>query len=62
MPDTVSLRRRLTWYVVIILLLMTTASGVMIYQGTTHEADEIFSASLVQTSRLLDGLITRARI
>jgi two-component system sensor histidine kinase QseC len=62
MPDTVSLRRRLTWYVVVILLLMTTASGVMIYQGTTHEADEIFSASLVQTSRLLDGLITRAKI
>ena len=60
MPDTVSLRRRLTWYVVVILLLMTTASGVMIYQGTTHEADEIFSASLVQTSRILEGLISRA--
>jgi two-component system sensor histidine kinase QseC len=60
MPDTVSLRRRLTWYVVVILLLMTTASGVMIYLGTTHEADEIFSASLVQTSRILDGLISSA--
>jgi len=60
MPDTASLRRRLTWYVVIILLLMTTASGVLIYQGTTHVADEIFSASLVQTSRILDGLISRA--
>ena len=60
MPDSASLRRRLTWYVVIILLLLTTASGVIIYQGTTHEADEIFSASLVQTSRILDGLISRA--
>ncbi len=62
MPDSASLRRRLTWYVVIILLLLTTASGVIIYQGTTHEADEIFSASLVQTSRILDGLISRADI
>ena len=62
MPDTVSLRRRLTWYVVIILLVITTASGIAIYQGTTHEAGEIFSASLVQTSRILDGLISRTEI
>jgi two-component system sensor histidine kinase QseC len=62
MSDVVSLRRRLTWYVVIILLLMSTTSGVLVYQGTTHEADEIFSASLVQTARILDGLISRAEI
>ena len=62
MAEVVSLRRRLTWYVVAILVLMTTVSGALVYQGTTHEADEIFSASLVQTARILDGLISRAEI
>jgi len=62
MAEVVSLRRRLTWYVVAILVLMTTASGALVYQGTTHEADEIFSASLVQTARILDGLISRAEL
>jgi len=57
-----SLRKRLTWYVVVTLLLMTASSGIAIYQGTTHEADEVFSASLVQTARILDGLISRAAI
>jgi two-component system sensor histidine kinase QseC len=62
MTDGVSLRRRLTWYVIVILLVITTSSGIMIYRGTTQEADEIFSASLVQTARILDGMITRASI
>ena len=62
MTDKVSLRRRLTWYVVVTLLVMTTISGVLVYRGTTGEADEIFSASLVQTARILDGLISRATI
>ena len=62
MAEVVSLRRRLTWYVVAILVLMTTASGALVYQGTTHEADEIFSASLVQTARILDGLISRTQL
>ena len=62
MPDEVSLRRRLTWYVVLTLLVMTAVSGIAIYQGTTQEADEIFSASLVQTARILDGLISRDAI
>ena len=57
-----SLRKRLTWYVVVTLLLMTASSGIAIYQGTTHEADEVFSASLVQTARILDGLISREAI
>ncbi|MCP4471355.1 MAG: GHKL domain-containing protein [Gammaproteobacteria bacterium] len=57
-----SLRKRLTWYVVVTLLLMTASSGVAIYQGTSHEADEVFSASLVQTARILDGLISRTAI
>jgi two-component system sensor histidine kinase QseC len=60
--DGVSLRRRLTWYVIVILLVITTSSGIMIYRGTTQEADEIFSASLVQTARILDGMMTRASI
>ena len=62
MAEVVSLRRRLTWYVVAIVLLMTTLSGALIYQGTTHETEEIFSASLVQTARILDGLISRTEI
>ncbi len=62
MTDAVSLRQRLTWYVVATLLVMTTISGVIIYRGTTNEADEIFSASLVQTARILEGLISRDTI
>ena len=62
MTDAASLRRRLTWYVVVTLLVMTTISGVLIYRGTTTEAEEIFSASLVQTARILDGLISRDSI
>ena len=62
MTDAASLRRCLTWYVVVTLLIMTTISGVLIYRGTTTEAEEIFSASLVQTARILDGLISRDSI
>jgi two-component system sensor histidine kinase QseC len=62
MTSPVSLRRRLTWYVVLVLFVMTAAYGVAVYKGTQHEADEVFSASLVQTARILDGLITRAEI
>ena len=57
-----SLRRRLTWYVVISLLTLTTLSGIAIYQGTSKEAEEVFDASLVQTARVLDGLISRASL
>jgi len=53
-----SLRLRLTWYVVATLLTLTSLSGIAIYMGTTKEADEIFSASLVQTARIIDGLVT----
>ncbi len=62
MADAVSLRGRLTWYVVAMLLLVMLVSGSIIYRGTLHEADEVFGASLVQTARILDGLITRASI
>jgi two-component system sensor histidine kinase QseC len=58
MTREVSLRRRLTWYVVVTLLVMTVTSGVFIYRGTTSEAEEIFSAALVQNARILDGLIS----
>jgi len=36
--------------------------GVGVYRGTTHEADEIFDAALVQTARILDGIMTRQSI
>jgi two-component system, OmpR family, sensor histidine kinase QseC len=57
-----SLRRRLTWYVVVSLLTLTTLSGIAIYQGITGEAEEVFDASLVQTARILDGLLSRASL
>jgi len=57
-----SLRRRLTWYVVVTLFSLTSLSGIAIYIGTTKEADEIFSASLAQTARIIDGLVSRDAI
>jgi len=57
-----SLRLRLTWYVVVTLFSLTSLSGIAIYMGTTQEADEIFSASLVQTARIIDGLVSRETI
>jgi len=57
-----SLRFRLTWYVVVTLFSLTSLSGIAIYMGTTQEADEVFSASLVQTARIIDGLISRETI
>jgi two-component system sensor histidine kinase QseC len=57
-----SLRLRLTWYVVATLLTLTSVSGIAIYMGTTEEADEIFSASLVQTARIIEGLVSREAI
>ncbi|MCG6889008.1 MAG: sensor histidine kinase N-terminal domain-containing protein [Gammaproteobacteria bacterium] len=59
MKVSLSLRRRLTWYVVITMLTLTTLSGIAIYRGTTKEATEIFNASLVHTAHILDGLISR---
>jgi two-component system sensor histidine kinase QseC len=58
-PRAISLRKRLLLYVVVINLVMMAASGSLIYRNTLKEADEIFDASLAQTARLLDGLITR---
>lgn len=59
MASTVNLRRRLIGYVVVVLMLTASTSGLIIYSGATHEADEYFSASLVQTARVLDSLISR---
>jgi two-component system sensor histidine kinase QseC len=59
MNNSKSLRRRLTWYVVITMLIMSTLSGVGVYLGITHEIDEVFDASLVQSARVLDGLVSR---
>ena len=56
------MRLRLTWYVVVTLFSLTSLSGIAIYMGTTQEADEIFSASLVQTARIIDGLVSRETI
>jgi len=62
MPDGLSLRRRLAWYLVTVLLVFSAASGVAVYLDTRHEVDEVFNASLAQTARILDSLISRAQI
>jgi two-component system sensor histidine kinase QseC len=62
MKNTRSLRARLSWYMVLTMLLMTTLSGGGIYIGTMHEAEEIFGASLIQTARILEGVMTRKLI
>jgi len=62
MSESVSIRRRLVWYVLITTVVMSVVTGVGVYRGTTHEADEIFDAALVQTARILDGIMTRQAI
>ena len=57
-----SLRTQLSWYLILTMVILTVISGVTVYRGTTHEADEIFDAALVQTARVIDGLVTRETI
>ncbi len=59
MADDASLRKRLTWYLIGVMVLVMLVSGILIYRDTLHEADEVFDASLVQTARILSGLISR---
>lgn len=58
MSNKVSIRKRVTWYVIAIMTIMSLISGIAVYRGTTHEADEIFDAALAQTARVLEGLLT----
>ena len=62
MTESISLQKRLSWYMISTLLVLTLLSGTGVYLGTTHEAEEMFGASLVQTARILDGVITREQI
>lgn len=62
MTDPVSIRRRLIWSVLIIIIGMSLIAGIGVYRGTTHETDEIFDAALVQTARILDGVMNRQAI
>ena len=62
MSNGVSIRKRLIWYVLATIIVMSVVTGLSVYQGTTHEADEIFDAALVQTARILDGIMTREAI
>ncbi len=43
-------------------LVMSLVTGLAVYQGISHEADEIFDAALVQAGRILDGIMTRQAI
>jgi len=62
MSDNLSLRRRLAWYLVTVVLVTSAASGIAVYLETRHEVNEVFNASLAQTARILDSLISRAQI
>lgn len=62
MTESISLQKRLSWYMISTLLVLTLLSGTGVYLGTTHEAEEMFGASLVQTARILNGVMTRDQI
>ena len=62
MSKPISIRKRLVWYVLITTIVMSIITGLGVYRGTTHEADEIFNAALVQTARILDSIMTRQSI
>lgn len=59
MNNKISLRRRLAWFLVTVMLIMSLATGSAVYYGTTHEAEEMFGASLTQTARLIDGILSQ---
>jgi two-component system sensor histidine kinase QseC len=62
MVKSVSIKRRLIWYVLLTTLVMSLVTGLGVYRGMMHEADEIFNAALLQTGRVLDGIMTHQSI
>lgn len=59
MKKRFSIRSYLTGHLVVWSFLMTSIPAVMVYYDTLHEVDELFDASLVQTAKVLNGLISR---
>lgn len=54
-----SMRRFLTQHLLGWSIMMTVIPAIMIYFDALHEVDELFDASLVQTSKVLNGIISR---
>ena len=54
-----SMRRFLTHHLGLWAFVMTSIPAVLVYYDSVHEVDELFDASLVQTAKVLNGLISR---
>jgi len=57
-----SIRRFITLFLLLALLVSAAISSFWVYKDAVHEVDELFDASLAQTSRVLHGMITRENI
>ena len=62
MTKRFSIRKYLTRHIVLWSFLMTSIPAALIYVDTLHEVDELFDASLVQTAKVLNGLISRKAV
>lgn len=61
-PKRPSIRRKLIEHLIVWCLFMTLTPTVLVYFDAAHEVDELFDASLVQTSKVLDRILTRKSI
>ncbi len=57
-----SIRRYLTLHLTFWALVMTIIPAVIVYYEAAHEIEEVFDANLAQSSRVLNGVITRKTI
>jgi len=62
MAKRFSMRAYLTRHLVVWSLIMTSLPAILVYYNTLHEVDELFDASLVQTAKVLNGLISREAV
>ena len=58
MKTKYSLTSRITQRLLISLSLLMLCSSILVYLDAREEVDELFDASLVQTARVLNGLLT----
>ena len=58
-PKRSSIRLKLLKHLIGWTLFMTSLPTVLVYFDAVHEVDELFDASLVQTSKVLDGILSR---
>ena len=58
MKTKYSLTSRITPRLLVSLSLLMFISSILVYLDAREEVDELFDASLVQTARVLNGLLT----